>query len=372
MLSKISVKIQSVAVLLSLVVFMLSTLTFVFLNIVTKDFKQLELAQANRNIFRSKEVYQLILDGYSKKIVDWGNWDDTYKFISDLNSEYIISNLGQSSLESLEVDMMTFYDQTAEFKHGVSSTNRNIPDDIKNILKTQNNLLTELDRNNESSGLIQTQNGLALYSAHTILKSDGSGPKNGYMFFIRYIDVWFTNSIAQTLQIPIKFNSNKTKMDDDHIETSKENIVAYFSLPIKNSDQSLNLLLEMNREIWTQVLKTAKQLLTTILSAIVVGVFVNYTFYNLTLVRDLKTLQDEVSVITKNNGQGEIKSTGKSLETVKLRSDINILIDLIYKAKVTAETRASEINKINNLMIDREVKMTELKEIIYDLKKKII
>lgn len=373
MLPKISLKIQSVFVMLSLVVFILSTLTFVFTFIVTGDFKKLELKQVNRNIERSKEVYQLMLDSYSKKIVDWGNWDDTYKFIDDLNSEYINSNLGQSSLVSLEVDMITYYDTKAEFKYGSTiSDNRDVPFDIKNILKTQNGLLTELDRSNSSSGLIQTQKGLAIYSSHTILKSDESGPKKGYIFFIKYVDNQFTESMTQTLKIPIRFNTAKIKKTDGEAEISDDHIIAYFSLPVKNSDTKLHLTLEMDREIWTQVLRTTQQLLLIIISAVIIGVFINYTFYNLTLVRDLKTLQDEVALITQNSGQGIIKSSGKSLETTRLRSDINTLIDLIYKSKVTAETRAKDIDRINSLMVDREIRMTELKEIIIDLKKKII
>lgn len=373
MLPKISLKVQSVFVMLSLVVFILSTLTFVFLYIVAGDFKRLELKQVNRNIDRSKEVYQLLLDSYSKKIVDWGSWDDTYQFISDLNGDYISSNLGISSLEALEVDMIAFYDTKSEFKYGSTiSSDRDIPYDIKNILKINNSLLTELDSTDLSSGLIQTQKGLAIYASNTILKSDGSGPKNGYIFFIKYVDTKFTDSLSQTLKIPIKFNIAKIKKNDGEVEIFEDYIKAYFSLPIKNNSSKLNLTLEMDREIWNQVLKTTNQLLIIIISAIIIGVFVNYTFYNLTLVRDLKTLQDEVSEITQNNGQGVIKSSGKSLETTKLRSDVNTLIDLIYKSKVMAENRAKDIDRINSLMVDREIKMTELKEIILDLKKKII
>lgn len=373
MFKKISVKVQSVIVMLVLAVSILSTLYAVFSIKVSNDFKNIEITQVKRNISRSKEIYQLILDGYSKKIVDWASWDDTYKFVKDLNRGYIESNLGLNSLESLEVDIISYYDTKKSLVYEVSVDQSNkIADDIANILTINSTIANELDSKGNSSGLVKTSKGLALYSSHLILKSDESGPPNGYIFFIRYLGDWFTDSLSQTLKTPISLVDKRSFKEEGSIIMEDIKLTSYFRLPVKNSSEFLNLKIEMSREIWSQVISTTKYLVTVVAISIVLAVSVNYIFYNKTIVRDLKTLEDEVNRIAKAGGEGSIGSLGSSLETSNLRHNINTLVSLIYKSKTETENKARDVDRINNLMTDREIRMSELKTIINDLKKKII
>ena len=53
-----------------------------------------------QHIIRNFEVIDYMLkkeeDNLQSLLVDWGQWDDTYKFINKPNQEYIDSNLSES------------------------------------------------------------------------------------------------------------------------------------------------------------------------------------------------------------------------------------------------------------------------------------
>ena len=51
--------------------------------------------------------------------VDWADWDDTYRFMSDHNARYIQSNLGQSSIAAMQMDVVMMLDRCREVEESL-------------------------------------------------------------------------------------------------------------------------------------------------------------------------------------------------------------------------------------------------------------
>jgi hypothetical protein len=57
------------------------------------------------------------------------------------------------------------------------------------------------------------------------------------------------------------------------------------------------------------------------------------------------------------------------LEIDDLRENLNSLLVIINESKKTTENKINELDKINKLMVGRELKMVELKKRIQELEK---
>ena len=71
---------------------------FVILYFVTnatllRSFKRLEEHQTAINVVRARGLLFNMVTAMNSKISDWGAWDETYKFVVDLNKKYIDENL---------------------------------------------------------------------------------------------------------------------------------------------------------------------------------------------------------------------------------------------------------------------------------------
>ena len=363
---------RKITTFLTLAVFliMFSFLTIVSVTLIKNSVLLIRDDLVNRNINRLTESYKYILKNYEKKIADWGEWDDTYNFIEDLDKDYIKSNLGDDTLNNLNVDEMLFIDKNNKLVYSKASKKvldmeKDFPKDVSDLFVDNPSLVSEIKNNRRSSGFIKTEDGIMMYAASLILKSDGTGDPKGIIFFGRYIDNWFIDELSSIMQLEVGLFNNRP-------QATANNLVNSYQLEIKNSNDKLNLYFLMDIQIWNILYSNLVYIFVIIMIVVTASLLVNYVIVYSFAIKDINKLRNDVSKIAESGGVGQLELKSRSLEVFELREDINSLLSIIEKTKESIQSRISELNNLNKLMIGREIKIKELKDKILELKSKII
>ncbi len=368
----------STALTASMIIILVIFTTFVYLN----GIKSLEIETVETNIERGKSAYHYLVSSYNSKLNDWAQWDDTYQFMDDFNKSYISSNLNDATLINLNADEMLFFDTNFELKYSMATDKiyeleKDFPEDVSKFFVENKDVADELIKNGESTGILKTEDGKLLYGAQKIVKSDGSGDPKGYLLFGRYLGDWIEKDLSLLVQLPIKIDSQRVNDTPYGIPgldiNNDEKIYGHFEEPIQNDNSLIVFEIEMERNIWKVGYQGAiyQTIIISILS-VVIG-FLNYFFLRNVILKDISKFKDDVVLISKGSSSKlniEVNSSNQEIRV--LQESVSRLLEEINKAKYESDEKAQELNKINNLMVGRELKMSELKALISDLKKKII
>ncbi|MFH0985097.1 MAG: PAS domain S-box protein [Candidatus Omnitrophota bacterium] len=168
-------------------------------------FSKLEKLSVQRNIFRSQEVVADTLNNLAVKIGDWTIWDDTYAFIEDKNEAYITSNLTPLTLETLQIDMMLFFNARGElvFNHHRESdeaAGQLLRAEFKDALGT---LLAHQNENSSVAGIVMLSDGPLMLVSRPIVKSNGMGPIRGTVIFGARLDADEMRRFSQIVRVEL-------------------------------------------------------------------------------------------------------------------------------------------------------------------------
>ncbi len=192
----------------------------------------------NRNqeqrIKKSYEVMDYIINEEEKSLesvlVDWGQWDDTYKFISNPTEEYIESNLQEDTLENIKVKSIIYLDND---KNIIYYKENNIKEGISKIFVEK---LLENNKNFQKTAAKKT--GLLSWLGHfyvigilDVTSSDKQAKSNGYLIMVREVDEKLLNYIEKITAVNVKFKEAQAEKfkQSENIEyiNSDNGIIAY-------------------------------------------------------------------------------------------------------------------------------------------------
>jgi signal transduction histidine kinase len=141
------------------------------------------------------------LDGV---VGDWANWDDTYQFIQDNNTEYIGTNIVPEAFEDLRINSMAFVnlDNSVVFSKTYNITNgEEISFNFTQILNSYNFSINQ--DYTQTNGIIQTERGLMLISYNPILTSNYQGPAKGLVVIGLFLDPNEISLLENTTKLSI-------------------------------------------------------------------------------------------------------------------------------------------------------------------------
>ncbi len=156
------------------------------------EFIRLEDNVISDEMRRASDVVRDRVDQLDYKAKDWARWDDTYQFVTDQNQEYVESNLGSESLQSLNINFMLFYGSDGNLAYHKSI---DIPSgndiDIPKVVSasfTPGSTYLDATKQAESSGILSGSGRPVLFAARPILTSEGQGPARGTLVFAKFLD----------------------------------------------------------------------------------------------------------------------------------------------------------------------------------------
>ncbi|MBP7688409.1 MAG: hypothetical protein KA765_10890, partial [Thermoflexales bacterium] len=71
-----------------------------------RDYEELETQAALRDVARVRDTVQNELEQLAAAASAYANWDDTYRFVVDLDPEYVTNNLNGAALGNLHVALV--------------------------------------------------------------------------------------------------------------------------------------------------------------------------------------------------------------------------------------------------------------------------
>lgn len=210
---------------------------FIIKLIVTPRHLQVEQQLAEQEVKRYEKA--LIREGRALNTIahDWAAWDDTYAFVQDSNSEYIKSNLSDTTLLDGAFNLLYIVG-----KDGTIVWSRVIDLETEEGLALNelpskrfpagHPLITHPQPNDDLTGILSTEKGPLLFASHPIVTSENEGPIEGTLIFGRLL----TKQFLQKLQEQAQVKSRIFRLDDSeklaHLSVSpavltEENLYAY-------------------------------------------------------------------------------------------------------------------------------------------------
>jgi adenylate cyclase len=162
-------------------------------SIVTNGFADLEVQDTRQNVQRVLEAIGDDVTKLETASADWGAWDDTYQFVVDKNEDYRESNLTDSSLTNLGLNLMLIADSSGEMVFGAAldlqaEKSVPLPAGISALVAGHDPLLQHADTESIKSGILLLDEGPLLIASHPILTSQQEGPIHGAMVMGRWLD----------------------------------------------------------------------------------------------------------------------------------------------------------------------------------------
>lgn len=184
-----------------------------------RSFETLERHYAQRNLARAKEAVDSRVEAIGVKLSDWANWDDTYKFVEDLNKDYQEANLNAGSIANLKIDFMLFYDPAGELREArlladEENLRPEVPAAFARLLQDSGGL-AGLDKDGDArAGLINLDGQTALFCAKPILTSEGEGPSHGVLVFGDLVDDQLREYIQRFTKCPVTLTDLASDQSD--------------------------------------------------------------------------------------------------------------------------------------------------------------
>lgn len=377
-------------------------ISFFSIKVILKSYEVIEDGIVDINIKRVKFSIKYLIETQTVKLKDWSIWDDTYDFVKDKNSDYIEDNLQNLGLVNLNINFMIFMDDKGEIVYTKIidlETGEDLDNDlISKFFKEKNNLsFFSKDLNNMKSGIIDTPYGLSIISSSPILHNDGSGPRSGTLIFGNFLNDNTFEEMSNLIMYPISvFNyygdlpediiiaRENFLEDDNYIEIlSRNDIAGYFKLKDVQNEPVSIVKITITRDFYLQGLKSFSTFI--LISSLLFLLFALGSIYMLEAIilkkfskltnniREIKvdsSFEKRVEVTGSDEFTDLSKSINEMMDKIKyLRDREKLSLEQEKKAVNDLKTHIERTEKLNKLMIKRELKMIELKKEIENLKK---
>lgn len=124
---------------------------------------------------------------------DWATWDDTYRFVEEVDQEYIDKNMHDGTFKSQRLNMMIFVNNAGEVKHSkwfdLTQEQEVIPTaSFQASILEYSELVHHKDHKSVSKGLVASPNGPMLIVSKPIINSLGQMPVRGSLIVGRYLN----------------------------------------------------------------------------------------------------------------------------------------------------------------------------------------
>ena len=208
----------------------------------------------NRNqeqrIKKNYEVMNYIINqeenNLQSLLVDWGKWDDTYKFINEPTEEYIESNLLEDTLENIKLKSIIYLDND---KNIIYFKENNTEQEISKIFIKK---LMESSENFEKTdaqktGLLSWRGKFYIVGILDVTSSNKESKSNGYLVMIREIDEKLLNDIEKITSVNIKFKEvqdERFKQNDDVEYINSDNGLISYN---KSNSETDKIIKDINR-----------------------------------------------------------------------------------------------------------------------------
>jgi diguanylate cyclase (GGDEF)-like protein/PAS domain S-box-containing protein len=265
---KIRIKVLLTA-LISLLVALICTF-FIVEALLVGYIEKEEISIVKHNYDKAVSILRREEGSLRSTVLDWAQWDDSYQFIKDSNSQFIKENLYPEALEAINLQYMIFLDK--EYNVVFANSAASLKDQDSTVLESLLKQIKVKDafKNNPDMDQITGEtaiNGVPmLVSVAQVTDGTGKKPGNGYLLIVRYLDNEFVKYVENVLQVGIVMLPSKTEGNTAglqieqsgadsgigvmQIEKNESILKSYVNMKDILKDKPISLLVQMDREIY--------------------------------------------------------------------------------------------------------------------------
>lgn len=337
--------------LILLVVTLYATSSHVLLN----GFAKAESDSARKSIGRLKDGIRYSIEDLDTTVTDYAHWDDTCRFVTDRNENYLRSNLNDETLGTLKVNLVAYVKSSGEVLWGTgfdlqSGLSKPLPRDFQRHLTSQG-LLIGAEPKGVKSGILMLSQGAFLLVARPILRSDKTGPPRGTLIMGRLLDREKIARLEEITQcriasqafnsaaLPADFKQAKSELQyqDPYINVQNGAVVSGYSV-VRDAfgKPALIVRANMSRVIYRQGLYSLRALLLSLLGVGAVFTLVGAGLMERLVLSRLVRLSRGLSIISAHGDLHErvpVGEAGGHDELDNLGRDINRMLHALEVAQ---------------------------------------
>jgi len=353
------------------IIISLSTLTLVgVLYLVTRwsmitGFDKVEREETARHVQRVRDALNAVIVGMSSKTVDWAAWDDTARYVTDGNDEYVKSNLGPESIINLNVDAVIFIDAQGNLVQARGRADPaqgacDPPQDLLALTLGTPRIMKHPSAQSSVCGTVVLESGIWMLSSRPIVASDLKGPIRGTLVFARRISKEFVREIADQTHLDVEIyprhEALKTGESPDVAEAlataglavkviGDQKIAGFALIPDVLGNDSLVVQAAMPRRIYQEGMTSMRfQLLAITGTCVCVGVGIFFALSKLVVARVERMSRAIAAIATTGDLTRRVRANGRD-ELGVLGSDINAMLSAQLDATVKLQTQAEELRE---------------------------
>ncbi|MBI5134248.1 MAG: HAMP domain-containing protein [Candidatus Taylorbacteria bacterium] len=367
-----------------------------------ESFRAIEREETQRNLERANDAVQSVIRQIDAILTDWASWDDTYEFAEDRSESFIKSNLNISTIANLNLNIIAFVDPDREviFKRAIDiAAEKEISSEsIASHIRTHRTLVDHVGMGGTSvTGLISLPEGIAFVASQPILTSEREGPSRGAIVFARFLDDEASLEIGELTHLSVSLYPYASKDlpkdvldargrlsagDSLIVPLSEDRIAAYKIIEDLYGEPIVILRVDTPRQVYNQGKATSSLFIASASASILATALIIVLLLNRFVVRRLAFLNSEVERIGKEHDLSQRVREGAPDEIGLLERAMNRMFSELAEAQKNEkeasakariaddelQKRLDEVEKLNKLMVNRELKMMELKKEMAELK----
>ena len=188
-----SIKRKALSVIASFgLIFLLVALSVLYLAIFPA-FQDVEIQLSKENLTRVELVIESEIEELRVLNLDWSNWDDTHRFMLDGNEAYKRTNLADSSLETVRINLLVLVDNDGEIVWSdvvdLETGEPLVFDELFQQPLTSDSLLVSHETNESAvAGLLMTRGGPMIVTSYPITDNEGKIPNVGALILGRFLN----------------------------------------------------------------------------------------------------------------------------------------------------------------------------------------
>jgi sensor domain CHASE-containing protein len=227
---------------------------FVAKQVLIPSFSDLERSEADAAMRRVQYALARTTEQLEVSVTSWGNWADTYRFARDHNRDFVVQNITLIGLKQLEVNAVAILDEN----HRVvasgaldSETGQPLHGDVlgKAAAAPAFPWRKRLVDGRGATGLLQTDRGILLVAAATILDGFGRGPSRGTVVMGRLLSTAQINELAAQAQVKLSLLPAIASDRGKRVVDTDTNTSVYQTIEDLYGRPALTLRVDVPREI---------------------------------------------------------------------------------------------------------------------------
>lgn len=161
--------------------------------IINSSFKELEINTIKNKVDWVETSINSISKNLEPVTQDWGFWDDTYYYMNTNDDKYVKSNISLEVFTNLSINVFVLFDKQFKVFYGnfynkETETIEDLSPNLEFALLQIKAIADTMKTMTPASGLIKTPYYPMSFGICPILKSDVSGPSNGFLLMGRFLD----------------------------------------------------------------------------------------------------------------------------------------------------------------------------------------